>query len=173
MSDDGARWRPRANPWLVAIVVTLGAFMEVLDTTIVNVALPHIAGTLSVSEDDSTWALTTYLVANGIVLTISGSLSRMLGRKLYFMICVAVFTAASFGCGVSTSFTELLLFRAVQGFFGGGLQPTQQAIILDHFPPDKRQQAFSLTASPSSLRRFSVPSSAATSPTVIPGIGSS
>jgi MFS transporter, DHA2 family, multidrug resistance protein len=127
-------------------VVTLGAFMEVLDTTIVNVALPHIAGTLSVSEDDSTWALTTYLVANGIVLTISGSLSRMLGRKLYFMICVAVFTAASFGCGVSTSFTELLLFRAVQGFFGGGLQPTQQAIILDHFPPDKRQQAFSLTA---------------------------
>jgi MFS transporter, DHA2 family, multidrug resistance protein len=141
-----ARWRPRSNPWLVAIVVTLGAFMEVLDTTIVNVSLPHIAGTLSVSNDDSTWALTTYLVANGIVLTISGSLSRRIGRKRYFLICIAAFTAASFGCGLSTSFTEILLFRAVQGFFGGGLQPTQQAIILDHFPPEKRQQAFSLTA---------------------------
>jgi MFS transporter, DHA2 family, multidrug resistance protein len=146
MSDDRQRWRPKSNPWLVAIVVTLGAFMEVLDTTIVNVSLPHIAGSLSVSNDDATWALTTYLVANGIVLTISGSLSRRIGRKRYFLICVGVFTAASLGCGLSTSFTEILLFRAVQGFFGGGLQPTQQAIILDHFPPDKRQQAFSLTA---------------------------
>jgi MFS transporter, DHA2 family, multidrug resistance protein len=143
---EAQEWRPRSNPWLVAIVVTLGAFMEVLDTTIVNVSLPHIAGSLSVSNDDSTWALTTYLVANGIVLTISGSLSRRIGRKRYFMICVGVFTAASLGCGLATSFTEILLFRAVQGFFGGGLQPTQQAIILDHFPPEKRQQAFSLTA---------------------------
>jgi DHA2 family multidrug resistance protein len=146
VSDDAKRWRPKVNPWLVAIVVTLGAFMEVLDTTIVNVSLPHIAGTLSVSNDDATWALTTYLVANGIVLTISGSLSRRIGRKRYFLICVAAFTAASFGCGVSTSFTQILMFRAVQGFFGGGLQPTQQSIILDHFPPEKRQQAFSLTA---------------------------
>ncbi len=143
-SDDG--WRPKSNPWIVAVTVTLGAFMEVLDTTIVNVSLPHIAGSLSVSNDDSTWALTTYLVANGIVLTISGSLSRMLGRKRYFLICVAVFTAASFGCGISQSFTQILMFRAIQGFFGGGLQPTQQAIILDHFPPEKRGQAFSLTA---------------------------
>ncbi len=147
MSDDRAgQWQPGANPWLVAIVVTLGAFMEVLDTTIVNVSLPHIAGTLSVSNDDSTWALTTYLVANGIVLTISGSLSRRIGRKRYFMICIGAFTLASFGCGISNNFTEILLFRAVQGFFGGGLQPTQQAIILDHFPPEKRQQAFSMTA---------------------------
>jgi DHA2 family multidrug resistance protein len=146
MSESQQQWRPKSNPWLVAIVVTLGAFMEVLDTTIVNVSLPHIAGTLSVSNDESTWALTTYLVANGIVLTISGSISRRLGRKRYFLICVAAFTAASLGCGLSTSFTQILLFRAVQGFFGGGLQPTQQAIILDHFPPDKRQQAFSLTA---------------------------
>jgi DHA2 family multidrug resistance protein len=146
MSDGGRRWRPKSNPWLVAIVVTLGAFMEVLDTTIVNVSLPHIAGSLSVSNDQATWALTTYLVANGIVLTISGSLSRRIGRKRYFLICVAAFTAASFGCGISTSFTQILMFRAVQGFFGGGLQPTQQAIILDHFPPEKRQQAFSLTA---------------------------
>lgn len=141
MSESGG-----ANPWLVAVVVTLGAFMEVLDTTIVNVALPHIAGSLSVSNDDSTWALTTYLVCNGIVLTISGSLSRRFGRKRYFMICIAVFTLASLGCGISTSFPELLLFRAIQGLFGGGLQPTQQAIILDTFPQEKRQQAFSLTA---------------------------
>jgi DHA2 family multidrug resistance protein len=146
MSGAAKPWRPKTNPWLVAIIVTIGAFMEVLDTTIVNVSLPHIAGSLSVSNDESTWALTTYLVANGIVLTISGSLSRRIGRKRYFMICVAVFTLASLGCGMATSFTQILLFRAIQGFFGGGLQPTQQAIILDHFPPEKRQQAFSLTA---------------------------
>jgi DHA2 family multidrug resistance protein len=140
------RWQPRANPWVVAIIVTLGAFMEVLDTTIVNVSLPHIAGSLSISADESTWTLTTYLVANGIVLTISGALSRRLGRKNYFLICIAAFTAASFACGISENFQEILIFRALQGFFGGGLQPTQQAIILDHFPPEKRQQAFSLTA---------------------------
>jgi DHA2 family multidrug resistance protein len=146
MSDSNQGWKPRSNPWLVAIVVTLGAFMEVLDTTIVNVSLPHIAGSLSISADESTWTLTTYLVANGIVLTISGALSRRLGRKNYFLICITCFTAASFACGISTNFEEILLFRALQGFFGGGLQPTQQAIILDHFPPEKRQQAFSLTA---------------------------
>jgi len=134
------------NPWAVALIVTMAAFMEVLDTTIVNVALPHIAGSLSVSNDDSTWAITTYLVANGIVLTISGSLSRLIGRKRFFLICIFVFTAASFVCGTAFSFTELLLFRAIQGFFGGGLQPLQQAIILDAFPPEKRSQAFSLSA---------------------------
>lgn len=128
------------------MVVTLGAFMEVLDTTIVNVSLPHIAGSLSVSADEAAWTLTTYLVANGIVLTISGALSRQLGRKTYFMICIAAFTASSLACGISTNFEEILIFRALQGFFGGGLQPTQQAIILDYFPPEKRQQAFSLTA---------------------------
>jgi MFS transporter, DHA2 family, multidrug resistance protein len=146
MSESKADWKPRSNPWLVAVVVTLGAFMEVLDTTIVNVSLPHIAGSLSVSSDEATWALTTYLVANGIVLTISGALSRRLGRKRYFIICIGAFTAASFACGISESFVQILIFRALQGFFGGGLQPTQQAIILDHFPPEKRQQAFSLTA---------------------------
>jgi MFS transporter, DHA2 family, multidrug resistance protein len=138
--------RGGANIWAIAIVVTLGAFMEVLDTTIVNVALPHIAGSLAVSNDESTWALTTYLVANGIVLTISGNLSVRMGRKKYFLLSVAGFTVTSFLCGVSTNFIELLIFRALQGFFGGGLQPTQQAIILDTFPPEKRQQAFSLTA---------------------------
>jgi MFS transporter, DHA2 family, multidrug resistance protein len=134
------------NLWLIAIVVTMGAFMEVLDTTIVNVALPHIAGSLAISNDESTWSLTTYLVANAIVLTISGNLSMRLGQKNYFLISVAGFTVASLLCGLSTNFLELLVFRAVQGFFGGGLQPTQQAIILDTFPPDKRQTAFSITA---------------------------
>ena len=144
--SDAQRWKPRANPWVVAIIVTLGAFMEVLDTTIVNVSLPHIAGSLSISSDEATWTLTTYLVANGIVLTISGALSRLMGRKCYFLLCIGGFTAASLACGTATNFEEILLFRALQGFFGGGLQPTQQSIILDHFPPDKRQQAFSLTA---------------------------
>jgi DHA2 family multidrug resistance protein len=146
MSDAPKRWKPRSNPWLVAVIVTLGAFMEVLDTTIVNVSLPHIAGSLSISSDEATWTLTTYLVANGIVLTISGALSRRLGRRNYFLICIGAFTLASFACGLSEQFWQILLFRAVQGFFGGGLQPTQQSIILDHFPPEKRQQAFSLTA---------------------------
>ncbi|MCR0984310.1 DHA2 family efflux MFS transporter permease subunit [Roseomonas populi] len=139
-------WKPRSNPWTITMVVTLAAFMEVLDTTIVNVSLPHIAGSLSVSNDESTWALTTYLVANGIVLTVSGALSRMIGRKRYFIICISVFTLASLGCGIATEFWQLILFRAVQGFFGGGLQPTQQAIILDTFPPEKRGTAFSVTA---------------------------
>jgi DHA2 family multidrug resistance protein len=144
--DPNEGWKPKANPWTIACVVTLGAFMEVLDTTIVNVSLPHIAGSLSVSNDDATWALTTYLVANGIVLTISGSLSRRIGRKNYFLICVGVFTLASLGCGTATSFTQILIYRAIQGFFGGGLQPSQQAIILDTFPVEKRGQAFALTA---------------------------
>src|ERR1700733_8309677 len=95
------RWQPRANPWLVAVIVTLGAFMEVLDTTIVNVSLPHIAGSLSVSSDEATWTLTTYLVANGIVLTISGALSRRLGRKHYFLICIGGFTAGSPVLGIA------------------------------------------------------------------------
>src|ERR1700761_137521 len=138
--------RAASGLWAIAIVVTLGAFMEVLDTTIVNVALPHIAGSLAVSNDESTWALTTYLVANGIVLTISGNLAQCLGRKRYFLLSIAGFTLTSFLCGISTNFIELLIFRALQGFFGGGLQPTQQAIILDTFPPEKRQQAFSITA---------------------------
>ncbi|HWL80599.1 MAG TPA: DHA2 family efflux MFS transporter permease subunit [Roseomonas sp.] len=142
----GKGWRPAANPWVITLVVTMAAFMEVLDTTIVNVSLPHIAGSMSISNDESTWALTTYLVANGIVLTISGSLSRMIGRKRYFVICISVFTLASLGCGMATEFWHLLLFRALQGFFGGGLQPTQQAIILDTFPTEKRGTAFSVTA---------------------------
>ncbi|UVK40716.1 DHA2 family efflux MFS transporter permease subunit [Mesorhizobium sp. AR10] len=145
-ADAGTDWKPRYNPWLIAISVTLAAFMEILDTTIVNVALPHIAGSLSASNDEATWALTSYLVANGIVLTISGWLSNLLGRKRYFLICIAMFTVCSFLCGIATSLGELVVFRLMQGFFGGGLQPNQQSIILDTFPPARRAAAFGVTA---------------------------
>jgi DHA2 family multidrug resistance protein len=141
-----AAWRPRANPWLIAVVVTVAAFMEILDTTIVNVSLPHIAGSLSSSYDDATWTLTSYLVANGIVLPISGALGRIIGRKRYFLICIGAFTVCSFLCGTASSLTELILFRLLQGFFGGGLQPNQQAIILDVFEPAQRGRAFSVVA---------------------------
>lgn len=139
-------WKPKHNPWLIAIVVTLAAFMEVLDTTIVNVALPHIAGSLSTTYDNATWSLTSYLAANGIVLTISGWLGKVLGRKRYFLICIAMFSVSSFLCGMSDSLAQLVIFRLLQGFFGGGLQPNQQSIILDTFPPNKRSAAFGLTA---------------------------
>ena len=120
--------------------------MEILDTTIVNVSLPHIAGSVSASYDDATWALTAYLVANGIVLPISGFLGRLIGRKRYFIICIAMFTVSSFLCGTSTSLSELVLFRLLQGFFGGGLQPNQQSIILDTFDQAQRGKAFGVVA---------------------------
>jgi DHA2 family multidrug resistance protein len=143
---NGDGWRPAGNPWLITVAVTLAAFMEVLDTTIVNVALPHIAGTLSVSYDQATWALTSYLVANSIVLPISAFFGRLLGRKRYFLICIIAFTACSFLCGISENLSQLIIFRILQGFFGGGLQPNQQAIVLDSFPAAQRGRAFSLTA---------------------------
>jgi DHA2 family multidrug resistance protein len=146
MSGSQAEWKPKGNPWLIAVVVTVAAFMEVLDTTIVNVSLPHIAGSLSSSYDDATWALTSYLVANGIVLTISGWLSNVLGRKRYFMICIGMFTVCSLLCGTSTSLPELIVFRLLQGFFGGGLQPNQQSIILDTFDQSQRGRALSIVA---------------------------
>ncbi|GLQ91070.1 DHA2 family efflux MFS transporter permease subunit [Dyella acidisoli] len=139
-------WKPRGNPWLIAVVVTLAAFMEILDTTIVNVALPHIAGSLSSSPDDATWTLTSYLVANGIVLTISGWLGTVIGRKRYFLICIAMFTVCSLLCGLAQSLPQLIVFRLLQGFFGGGLQPNQQAIVVDSFEPQKRGAAFAITA---------------------------
>ena len=139
-------WKPKYNPWLIAVVVTVAAFMEVLDTTIVNVSLPHIAGNLAASYDDAAWALTAYLAANGIVLTISGWFGRVLGRKNYFLICIGMFTVCSFLCGISSNLPELIVFRAAQGFFGGGLQPNQQSIILDTFPPERRSGAFAITA---------------------------
>ncbi|CAP57295.1 DHA2 family efflux MFS transporter permease subunit [Gluconacetobacter diazotrophicus] len=145
-ADAPQPWKPRANPWLIAVIVTVAAFMEILDTTIVNVSLPHIAGSLSSTYDDATWTLTSYLVANGIVLTISGWLGKLLGRKRYFIICIFMFSVSSFLCGISHSLPQLIMFRLMQGFFGGGLQPNQQSIILDTFPPERRAAAFGLTA---------------------------
>jgi len=139
-------WHTSANPWFVAIAVTLAAFMEVLDTTIVNVSLPHIAGTMSASYDEATWVLTSYLVANGIVLPLSAFFGRVLGRKRYFLLCIAAFTVCSFLCGIATSLGQLVIFRVAQGFFGGGLQPNQQSIILDTFEPAQRGRAFSISA---------------------------
>ncbi|HEX4377511.1 MAG TPA: DHA2 family efflux MFS transporter permease subunit [Steroidobacteraceae bacterium] len=137
-------WRPTHNPWLVAFVVTSAAFMEVLDTTIVNVALPHIAGSLSSSQDEATWTITSYLVANGIVLPISGWLSAIVGRRRFFVLCITSFTLFSVLCGLATNLPELVVFRILQGLFGGGLQPSQQAIMLDVFPPAQRARAFSI-----------------------------
>ena len=146
MKSADAAWRPKANPWLIAVVVTLAAFMEILDTTIVNVSLPHIAGSVSASYDDATWTLTSYLVANGIVLPISGFIGRVIGRKRYFMICIAGFVVCSFLCGTATSLGQIVVYRLFQGFFGGGLQPNQQSIILDTFEPKKRGAAFGVVA---------------------------
>jgi MFS transporter, DHA2 family, multidrug resistance protein len=139
-----APWVPRYNPWLIGVVVALAAFMEVLDTSIANVALPYMAGSLGVSNDDSTWVLTSYLVSNAIVLPISGWLAVTLGRKRFFMACLAIFTVSSVFCGFAPSFGILLLFRAMQGAGGGGLQPMAQAILADTFPPEKRGLAFAL-----------------------------
>lgn len=139
-------WKPASNPWLVALTVTLAVFMEVLDSTIVNVALPHVAGSLSSSYDESTWVLTSYLVANGIVLPISAFLSRYFGRKNYFLLCIVMFTLCSFLCGIATELWQLILFRILQGFFGGGLQPVQQSVLLDYFSKKDRGKAFGLSS---------------------------
>ncbi|HBV40576.1 MAG TPA: EmrB/QacA family drug resistance transporter, partial [Erwinia sp.] len=139
-------WQPASNPWLVAMTVTLAVFMEILDTTIVNVALPHVAGSLSSSYDESTWVLTSYLVANGIVLPISAFLSRVFGRKQFFLICIVMFTICSFLCGIATELWQIILFRILQGFFGGGLQPVQQSVLLDYFKPEDRGKAFGLSS---------------------------
>lgn len=130
------------NPWLIAIVVSIATFMEVLDITIANVALRHIAGSLAASYDQSTWILTSYLIANAVVLPMSGWLATVIGRKRFYMGCVATFTLASFLCGVAWSLSSLIAFRVLQGLGGGGLASSEQAILADAFPPDKRGQAF-------------------------------
>ncbi len=139
-----AAWRPAANPWLIAVTVSMAAFMEVLDTAIANVALPHIAGNLGASNDQSTWVLTSYLVANAIVLPITGWLVSLFGRKRFFMTCMAIFTISSLFCGLAPNLGFLLFFRVLQGAGGGGLQPMAQAILADTFPPEKRGLAFSI-----------------------------
>ena len=142
--DHGDAWRPAVNPWIIALTVTLATFMEVLDTSIANVALPHIAGSLSAGVDESTWILTSYLVSNAIVLPLSGWLSSILGRKNFYMSCVALFTISSFMCGLSPNLSVLIFFRVLQGMGGGGLQPSEQAILADTFPPAKRGMAFAV-----------------------------
>jgi MFS transporter, DHA2 family, multidrug resistance protein len=132
------------NPWVIAVTVTLATFMEVLDTSIANVALPHISGNLSAGADESTWVLTSYLVSNAIVLPLSGWLSSLIGRKRFYMSCVALFTVSSFLCGLAPSLGVLVLFRIIQGIGGGGLQPSEQAILNDTFPLEKRGMAFAV-----------------------------
>src|SRR5580658_342211 len=137
-------WKPKFNPWLIAIVVAMAAFMEVLDTSIANVALPHIAGNLGASNDESTWVLTSYLVSNAIVLPISGWLAGLFGRRRFFLLCIFLFTLSSLACGAAPTLGMLIVFRVIQGVGGGGLQPTAQAILADTFPPQQRGMAFAL-----------------------------
>jgi DHA2 family multidrug resistance protein len=137
-------WKPKFNPWLIAVVVALAAFMEVLDTSIANVALPYMAGSLGASNDQSTWVLTSYLVSNAIVLPISGWFANALGRKRFFMACLVIFTVSSLLCGIAPSLGAIIFFRVLQGAGGGGLQPMAQAIMADIFPPEKRGLAFAL-----------------------------
>ncbi len=144
MATDGLLDGPRFNPWVIALTVTLATFMEVLDTSIANVALKHISGSLAASEDESTWVLTSYLVANAIALPLSGWLSTLLGRKRFYMMCVALFTLSSALCGMATTLGQLVFFRVLQGIGGGGLQPSEQAILVDTFPPAKRGMAMAV-----------------------------
>ncbi|HYK35123.1 DHA2 family efflux MFS transporter permease subunit [Alloacidobacterium sp.] len=136
--------KPKHNPWLVALTVTLATFMEVLDTSIANVALPHMAGSLGASQEEATWVLTSYLVSSAVVLPISGWLATRYGRKRFYMTCVVVFTVCSFLCGIAQSLPMLILARVLQGAGGGGLAPSEQAILADTFPVSKRGQAFAV-----------------------------
>jgi MFS transporter, DHA2 family, multidrug resistance protein len=133
-----------ATPWLIAVLVALATFMEVLDTTIANVVLPYIAGGLGVSEDEASWVVTTYLVANAVSLTASSYLAERFGRKAFFLTCLSVFTASSVLCGFAPNLQALLLSRILQGLAGGGMVPVAQSILADSFPPAKRGQAFAL-----------------------------
>lgn len=136
--------RPAINPWIIAITVTMATFMEVLDSSIANVALPHIAGTLGASSEESTWVLTSYLVSTAIVLPMSGWLSNVIGRKRFYMTCVALFTMSSFLCGLAPNLPMLIVFRILQGAGGGGLGPSEQAILADTFSAKQRGMAFAM-----------------------------
>jgi len=141
---DYHNWKPKHNPWLVALTVTLATFMEVLDTSIANVALPHMAGSLGASQEEATWVLTSYLVSSAVVLPISGWLATRYGRKRFYMTCVVMFTVCSFLCGIAQSLPMLIIARILQGAGGGGLAPSEQAILADTFPVSKRGQAFAV-----------------------------
>src|ERR1700735_4057964 len=133
-AEDSA-WKPRANQWAIALTVTLATFMEVLDSSIANVSLPHIAGALSASEDEATWVLTSYLVSNAISLPASAYLTTFIGRKKFYMICVVLFGISSMMCGFAPSLGVLVFCRVLQGAGGGGLAPSEQAILADTFTP--------------------------------------
>lgn len=139
-----AAWTPKHNPWVIALTVTLATFMEVLDTSIANVALPHIAGNLSAGQDESTWVLSSYLVANAVVLPISAWLASQMGRKRFYMTCVVLFGISSLMCGLAPNLGTLIFFRVLQGLGGGGLAPSEQAILADTFPPARRGMAFAI-----------------------------
>ena len=139
-----APWRPRVNPWIVALTVTLATFMEVLDSSIANVALPHIAGGLGATQDEATWVLTAYLVANAVILPAGAYMTTFIGRKKFYMICVALFGISSALCGLAPTLPLLVFCRILQGIGGGGLAPSEQAILADTFEPSKRGQAFAL-----------------------------
>ncbi|HEX4210461.1 MAG TPA: DHA2 family efflux MFS transporter permease subunit [Candidatus Binataceae bacterium] len=143
-SSVAASSKPPGNPWAIALTVTMATFMELLDTSISNVSLPHIAGGLGTSYDESTWVLTSYLVANAVILPMSAWLSRVFGRKRYYMMCVALFTTTSLLCGLAPSLGMLIFCRILQGIGGGGLAPVEQAILVDTFPASKRAAAFAL-----------------------------
>src|SRR5271167_4844051 len=146
MPQETAPTHPHINPWVIAISVMLSTFMEVLDTTDVNVSLPHIAGSLSATVDEATWTLTSYLVANAIILPLTGWLSNFFGRKRLLMLSVSGFTVSSFLCGLAPTLPFLIVCRVIQGACGGGLQPLSQAILLESFPPEKRGQAMAFWA---------------------------
>jgi MFS transporter, DHA2 family, multidrug resistance protein len=135
---------PQVNPWLIAATVISATFMEVLDTSVANVSLPHIAGSLSASVDESTWVLTSYLVSNAIVLPLTGWFSTLVGRKRFFLGCVVIFTISSLLCGMAPSLAALVFFRVVQGAGGGGMQPLSQAILVDSFPREKQGMAMAI-----------------------------
>src|SRR5512133_1718552 len=133
-----AKPQPQVNPWIVAVAVMVATFMEVLDTTVVNVSLPHSAGSLSSSVDEATWALTSYLVANAIILPMTGWLASVFGRKRLLMASVTGFTVSSFLCGLAPNLVMLIVFRCLQGATGGAMQPLSQAVLLEAFPPQDR-----------------------------------
>jgi DHA2 family multidrug resistance protein len=141
LEDAHGNWAPSVNPWIVAVSVMLATFMVVLDSSVANVALPHIAGNLSATTDESTWVLTSYLVSNAIVLPASGWLASMIGRKRLLMLSIAMFTVSSLICGAAVSMPMLIIARVLQGAGGGGMQPIAQAVLLESFPVEKRGAA--------------------------------
>src|SRR5712692_2156150 len=141
MAEEAQAAHPQINPWIIAVSVMFSTFMEILDTTVVNVSLPHIAGNLSSTVDEATWALTSYLVANAVILPITGWLANQFGRKRLLMMSVVGFTAASFLCGLAPNLPFLIVCRIVQGTCGGALQPISQAVLLEAFPPQDRGKA--------------------------------